>query len=766
MKQSGHIAIFSLAYAPLVGGAELATAHIAQRLADRFSFSCFTHRFNPAWAPQETMEGVSVVRVGRGKGGFAKLRYILLAWRAAERVHREKPFTAIWAIMAAYAGVAALLFKLRHPSIPFILTLQEGDTEKHILKRVGVFYPLWRKIFERADHVQAISAYLADFARRHGARCPVEVVANGVDVERFKATSDPEQLRHGAGKRQEGKTSVIITTSRLVRKNGVDILLRAFAELVASPTDDCSYRLVIAGDGPEEKDLKTLAGELGISGRVNFAGHVAPDDIPALLARADVFVRPSRSEGLGSSFLEAMAAGVPVIGTRVGGIPDFLTDRQTGLFAAADDFHDVAQKMRAVLSDDALRQRIIANARALVEQKYDWRMIAEQMGNIFSSARPLKDLLLATGIFPPDIGGSASYSALVAQQLPFRGYRVSVLAYGSGSGPGAHFVSRRLPKPLRHGVFFFKALTLSARADVVLCADASFGAGFFAVLAARLAWKRAFVRVTGDYAWEQGAQRFGVTDLMDDFQKSRYGLRVELLRMLQAWTVRLAHMVIAPSVYLKGIAVGWGVPEKKIRVVYNAVEVPEKVEDRVHARERLQLTGSIVVSAGRLVPWKGFTVLMEAFADLKKRIPDALLVIIGSGPQEAELKTYARAMPVANAIRFTGALPKNELHRYLSAADVFALNTAYEGFSHQILEAMAHGLPVVTTRVGGNLEIVRDGENGLLVSFDDASALEKALADVLQKEDLHRRLGTAARAATARFSGERMFSELAAVLGS
>jgi len=94
-------------------------------------------------------------------------------------------------------------------------------------------------------------------------------------------------------------------------------------------------------------------------------------------------VRPSRSEGLGVSFLEAMAAGLPIIGTPVGGIPDFLKDGETGLFTKVDDPEDLAKKIELLFSDEALRQKLVRNGRKLVEEKYQWSKIARDMGKIF-----------------------------------------------------------------------------------------------------------------------------------------------------------------------------------------------------------------------------------------------------------------------------------------------------------------------------------------------------------------------------------------------
>ncbi|MEK7501219.1 MAG: glycosyltransferase, partial [Patescibacteria group bacterium] len=303
-KNKPRVLIFSLAYFPLVGGAEIAVKEITDRLGDVFDFDLVTLQFNEDWPKEEKM---GPTRVFRLKKGFIlpKLLFPLKAAILAQKLYSRRPYCLVWSIMAAYAGLAGLFFKLLHPRTPALLTLQEGDSEKHILSRVGVFYPLWRLIFKKADYIQAISNYLAGFARRHGARCPIEVVPNGVNLGKFKV----ESL-----KLKVDDQKVIITTSRLVYKNGVDVLIRAFARLKDLQLTTYNLQLLIVGDGPEREALELQVKSYKLKDHIRFVGHVDPDLIPQYLAQADIFVRPSRSEGLGNSFLEAMAAGLPVIG--------------------------------------------------------------------------------------------------------------------------------------------------------------------------------------------------------------------------------------------------------------------------------------------------------------------------------------------------------------------------------------------------------------------------------------------------------------------
>ena len=131
--------------------------------------------------------------------------------------------------------------------------------------------------------------------------------------------------------------------------------------------------------------LRKLVEKLGLQEKVFFVGALAYENLPQRLARASVFVRPSRSEGMGVAFLDAMAAGVPIIGTRVGGIPDFLKDHETGLFCTVDDPQSVAAAITEILDNEDVRNRIISNASQLVRERYDWNTIVPQYKLLFES---------------------------------------------------------------------------------------------------------------------------------------------------------------------------------------------------------------------------------------------------------------------------------------------------------------------------------------------------------------------------------------------
>ncbi|MBU6142075.1 glycosyltransferase family 4 protein [Patescibacteria group bacterium] len=384
-NEKSNIAVFSFAYAPFEGGAEVALREIMRRLP-AFSFTVFTAHFDERSSIHEVQDHVEIIRLGkptRRRYGLLvkKVRYIFQAWQAAEERHRRARFDAIWVVMASYGGIAALLFKMKHPSIPMLLTVQEGDSERHLkYGKFGLVGFFGKVLLHSADAIQVISGYLRDFALRKGASEPITVVPNGVDEKLFATAYGPDQLRTLRNYLEIGDDYVIVTTSRLVPKNGVDILIKAVARFrERRPNVKC----LIIGGGPERQRLERLSRRLGVERNIVFLGQMAQNDLPLYFAIADMFARPSRSEGLGNSFLEAMAAGIPVIGTPVGGIVDFLKDGETGFLAQPEDPESVAAKMHEILDNEARTQAIVARARELVERSYTWDVVARMMRTIF-----------------------------------------------------------------------------------------------------------------------------------------------------------------------------------------------------------------------------------------------------------------------------------------------------------------------------------------------------------------------------------------------
>lgn len=356
-------------------------------------------------------------------------------------------------------------------------------------------------------------------------------------------------------------------------------------------------------------------------------------------------------------------------------------------------------------------------------------------------------LLIATPLYPPEIGGPATYAKLLEEGLPGKGIEVELVKFSE---------VRHLPKIIRHYVYYRRVLKAARSVDVVLALD-PVSTGLPAMWAAKKVKKPFVVKIVGDYAWEQGQQRFGITQNLDDFvrtQKVPYIVRI--FRKIQTYVARSATQIIVPSEYLKGIVEVWGIPSDKIQVIYNAVPlehlgvVPESVA---------KLSRPLIVTAGRLVPWKNIDGVIDAVASISK----ASFAIIGDGPLYETLSQHSSEKLSERSV-LTGMLSHQDTLATIHSADIFVLNSSYEGLSHLLIEALMLGIPIVATRVGGNPEVVIDGENGLLVPIDDMEALQNALTQILLHKELHTHLSTGARESSKRFSIDMMLSSVASVM--
>ncbi len=709
-----RVLVFSTAYFPQVGGAEIAISEITKRLSPDYAFDLICARSDRALATEETLDAVRVFRVGIGIRVIDKVLAPFLGAFKAISLQRQGQYDLYWAMMVTYASGAAYIARW-FTKVPVVLTLQEGDPPAYLRRKwFGLLALSWRAALTRSRVVTVISTYLGTLAKEFGYEGEVVLVPNGVDSLRFSGVS----LVPHEGYR-------LVTTSRLVKKNALDVVIRALSYL----PDEVTF--VIYGTGPEEKNLRDLARIYGVTKRVEFRGHVDHEALPEALAAVDVFVRPSRSEGMGNSFLEAMAAGLPVIATQEGGIADFVFDADrnpdkeaTGYVVDVENPEQIAAQVHAIYTDKKRAAASTERAKAMVIRDYDWNLVSKKMRAVFESLseeiRNASHLVIATPLYPPESGGPATYAKMLAEGLPELGLRTTVVKFSS---------VRRLPKLIRHFAYYRRVRRAAKHASAILALD-PMSVGLPAMRAAKDLNKPFYVKVVGDYAWEQGVQRFGVHASLDAFAgiiDAELPLPVRALRAIQRDVARAATRVIVPSEYLKTIVERWGVDPEKISVIRNAVSlerigsVPEAIA---------HLPQPLVVSVGRLVPWKGMEGVIDAVGALRRGGEHASLAIIGDGPCYEELVTHAQAVLHEKYV-LPGRLSHEDTLAVVQKADVFVLNSSYEGLSHLLIEAALLGTPIVATDAGGNSEVVRTSEEGYLVPVGDTHALAEGIRSML-----------------------------------
>jgi len=361
--------------------------------------------------------------------------------------------------------------------------------------------------------------------------------------------------------------------------------------------------------------------------------------------------------------------------------------------------------------------------------------------------------LLVSGIWPPDPGGPASHAPALAQFLHERGHGVEVVTT-AGSEPEprdypVHWVARS--SAVRHARVAALVRRRAARADVVYATSMIRRAA----LGTTLARRPLVVKLVSDEAFER-ARRSGRFDgTLDAFQEAG-GARNRFLRSTRDASLRRARHVFCPSAYLRRLALGWGLDEARVSVLPNpAPEVPP-LPSRDVLRAELGLDGDVLAFAGRLGPQKSLDVALDALA----LVPGVTLAVAGDGPDRTALERRARELGIDGRVRFLGSLPRGEVIRLFRAADASVLSSSWENFPHTVVEALAVGTPVISTDVGGVPEVVRDGENGLLVPAGDAAALAAAIERFFGDDELRERLAGAAVESVAGHTEAAVFTRI------
>ena len=344
-------------------------------------------------------------------------------------------------------------------------------------------------------------------------------------------------------------------------------------------------------------------------------------------------------------------------------------------------------------------------------------------------------ITIATGIYPPEIGGPATYLRELVPVLRKKGWTVDVITYGE---PRKDAVTISREETFRWWKFYRAVLNSGKDSDFIFATD-TVSAGFPAARAASKLKKRFIVRFVGDFAWETARTEGWIDDPFEVFQKGKYGFQVKLLRRIQRWVLKKAE-IITVSTFLKSVLSKWGF--KNATIVPNFV-TSLKLPGRIELRKKFGFDKSFVIlSVGRVTVYKGIDKIIRMCAKLRKDIPDLLLVVVGEGPALEDAKLVANEEVISHLVRFVGRQDDMETRKYMKAADVLVLNSEYEGMSHTLLEAMSVECPVVASDVCGNPELVKN--RGLLFEYNNMDDLKEQILKLYGDEKLRKKLATKA----------------------
>jgi len=381
-----RILIFSLAYYPsFVSGAEAAIKEITDRIEPSdIEFHLITLLFDTKAPREERIGNTQVYRVGFGGAYLSKILFIPLAALKARSLNNKLHFNAVWSMMT-YMTLPAVLASFLGVKAPRILTLQDGDPYEKVFERTFIrpLIPLLDYGIRGMSIIQVISSFLGTWPAKRGYRGIVELIYNGANPKNLAESfsmKDVEEAKQKIGK--EPGTVYLLNASRLVYQKANDDTLRALTYLPEN------VHLVLIGEGEDKEMLLRLAKELKVENRLHLLGQMDRSQVPNYRNRvfADIYVTPSRSEGLQLSSLSAMAGRLPLIATQAGGLMEYVWDAnhnpdkpETAWVVDPDSPEQIAEAVKDILSNPEKVKRVTDTARAMVLEKYDWDKIAVQM---------------------------------------------------------------------------------------------------------------------------------------------------------------------------------------------------------------------------------------------------------------------------------------------------------------------------------------------------------------------------------------------------
>jgi glycosyltransferase involved in cell wall biosynthesis len=367
-----RILLINYEYPPLGGGAGQATASLAREFAAAgHQTLVLTSRFR-GQPDVEDVDGfrirrVPVIRRRKDRCTPPEMLTFLASasWTALREIRSWKPDASI-AFFGIPSGPVGWLLKVV-AGVPYIVSLRGGDVPGFQPYDLALFHkllgPAIRFLWKKSAAIVANSGGLQALGQRFAPDLPISVIPNGVDANRFHPARDDAARRRPVR---------LLFVGRVVFQKGLDVLLRALAAL--PPTLD--YELEIIGDGDARPALTIQIAESGLTPRVTFVGWCDRAHIAERYRAADLFVFPSRDEGMPNGVLEAMASGLPIIATAIAGSEELVRDGENGLLVPAEDHAALATALTRLISDAPARHRMGRASRAIIEREYTWTRVA------------------------------------------------------------------------------------------------------------------------------------------------------------------------------------------------------------------------------------------------------------------------------------------------------------------------------------------------------------------------------------------------------
>jgi glycosyltransferase involved in cell wall biosynthesis len=618
---------------------------------------------------------------------------------------------------------------------------------------------------------EAVKQYLV---RKGLSRDKVRVVYNGVDPDRFEAPQTPHATKAELGIPLHH--AVVLLLARLEPQKDPRTFLQA-AAMVAEAVPAVSF--LVVGGGSLEGELRREAEALGLGDRIVFTGPRR--DVARLLAACDVSVISSVKEGMSNTIMESMAAGRPMVATRVGGNAELIEPGETGFLVRARDAMGIATAVQRILEDSSLAKAMGSQAKARIAQRFSvdamvraTQALYDEVTVTYRNARRAE---------AEDSAGTTPTVALVASQFPrnvdayflreiaavaARGLRVTIFSLRDFDGDVVHAEAKPFLRDTVYVPFLWSWRIWRAQASFLARRPVRYVGALGAILAGCLTRPRALVRalatfpksvyfatlverdgighVHANWASHPATSAWVMSRLTDvPWSFAGHASDIYIDNAMLAEKIRAAKFVITCTRHNNDflVSVAGADTAPKIAVCYHGVDL-EKFRPGPRSSDGVFR----ILTAGTLRECKGLPDLIEAARLLAERGVAFECTIVGDGPERAMLERLIGRAGVADRVRITGFLSQEDLiplYRQASVVALPALSESHFGIPNILLEALAVETPVVCTRLPSLDEVIQDGREGLFVPERDPRALAAALERLAREPATARAMGRAGR---------------------
>ena len=574
------------------------------------------------------------------------------------------------------------------------------------------------------------------------------VIHNGIDFDRFDLQMDKNNIRKGFG--FNNSDFIITTIGRLSGEKNQIMLLEVVKPILEKIPE---ARFTITGRGPLRKDLQEYAVRLQVAEKVVFLGE--RDDVAPVLKMSDCFVLCSNYESFGLTILEAMAAGIPVIATDVGGVKEIVNNGETGILVPKDNKEELTRAIIAIKSDPLFAAQIALQAKEMVKNNYGIEAMVKEHENLYLSRyrkQPLIDpahqtmRVLTFGLDNRALlegeGHSKRWNSRIGKHVDKLDVIVEmkekIAINEKWISDNVRILPIYVPHPMLYPfIAYRKAMEEHKKQPYdLVTTEEPFRTG----LAGWLLKRKTGIALSVEYHNDTFYNRQWLNE-----RPISHRIFIIVGRIVIRYADSVRCVCRKNLLELKRLC------RNDHEKLMEIIPVPTEFYDTskhsagsAEIRKRLlkDINGLLLLFVGRLVSVKKVDELISAFCEVRKSYRNASLAIVGDGPEFSRLDKLAIGC-AKNGIIFTGYVPEDEVFKYYGASDIFINPSHNETYGRIYVEAMSAGKPVITTSGVGAVEdkLCVNNVNSLVIKPGDIDELKAAIIRLIEDSSLRKRLG-------------------------